>query len=160
MPTKSGKEKPARAVAENRRARRDYAIDDTVEAGVQLTGSEVKSLRSGQSASIAEAHVTFTEGVAELLNTYIPSYAEARFAEHEERRARRLLLKRREIERLAASVARKGMTVIPLRLYFNARGRVKVLLGLGRGRRMHDKREVEKQRTWQRDKRRLLRHDS
>ena len=124
-----------------------------------LRGSEVKSLRTGRSASIAEAHVAFEiGGQAELLNTYIPRYAEAGTESHEERAPRRLLLKRKEIDKLAAAVARKGMTVIPLSLYFNERGRVKVLLGLGRGKRVHDKRETEKQRTWQREKQRPLRH--
>jgi SsrA-binding protein len=144
-----------RFVAQNRRARHDYAIDDTIEAGLQLVGTEVKVLRQGL-ASIAEAYATARGGEIVLLNANFPIYPSARF-NHEPRRPRRLLLHRREINRLMGAVKRDGITLVPLAIYFNARGRAKLELGLAKGKRKADKREVEKARDWQRDRGRILR---
>lgn len=141
--------------AENRKARRNYAIEDTVEAGVVLQGSEVKSLRGG-AGNIAESYAAAEGGEMWLINAYIPDYDKAAQFGHEERRRRKLLLRRREIARLSQAVERDGMTVIPLKLYFNPRGIAKLELGLARGKKLHDKRETEKQRDWNRDKQRLL----
>jgi SsrA-binding protein len=142
-------------VAENRRARFDYFIEDTIEAGIQLTGSEVKSLRLGR-AVIGEAFAQPEGREFFLVNAHIPPYQGGVF-QHEERRKRRLLLKRREIDRLAAAVERKGMTVVPLTLFFNDKGLAKVSLGLARGKKQRDRRETIKKREWQRDKARLMR---
>ncbi len=143
-------------VAENRRARYDYEISDTFEAGMVLTGTEVKSLRQGK-ANIAESYVSPEGGELWLINADIPEYSFANRFNHEPRRKRKLLMHRREIERLTAAVQRRGMTIVPLKMYFNARGRVKLLIGLGRGKKSHDKRETEKKRDWQRQKARLMR---
>jgi SsrA-binding protein len=142
-------------VAQNRRARHDYLIEETLEAGIQLVGSEVKVLRQGL-ATIAEAYATERGGEIYLLNANVPTYAAARF-NHEPRRARKLLLRRREINRLMGAVKRDGMTLLPLAVYFNARGMAKVELGLAKHRRKEDRREVEKTRDWQRDRARLMR---
>ncbi len=144
-----------RYVAQNRRARHDYLIEDTYEAGIALTGSEVKVLREGK-ASIAEAYAGDKGGDIFLFNANIPEYPAARF-NHEPKRARRLLLHRREINRLLGRVSRDGMTLIPLAIYFNGRGRAKLSLGLAKGKRKADKREAEKTRTWQRDRARIMR---
>jgi SsrA-binding protein len=144
-----------RYVAQNRRARHDYLIEDTFEAGIALTGSEVKVLREGK-ASIAEAYAGDKDGDIFLFNANIPEYPAARF-NHEPKRARRLLLHRREINKLLGRVTREGMTLIPLSIYFNPRGRAKLQLGLAKGKRKGDKREAEKARDWQRDKARLMR---
>lgn len=145
-----------RPIAENRRARHLYDISETVEVGLVLLGSEVKSLRAGK-ANIAEAYVSFGPDGPRLINATIPTYAAAGRFGHDDRRPRPLLLRRREINRLAGEVTRKGKTVVPLRLFFNDRGRVKLEIGLGRGRKLHDKREVERRRDWNRQKERLLR---
>ena len=142
--------------ADNRKARRNYHIDDAVEAGIALVGTEVKSLRSGQ-ANIAEAYAEAKDGEMWLINAYIPEFSHGNRFNHEPRRPRKLLLHRREIERLSGAVQRQGMTLVPLSLYFNDRGRAKVELGLARGKKLHDKRETEKARDWQRQKARLLR---
>ena len=142
-------------VAQNRRARHDYLIEETLEAGIQLVGSEVKVLRQGL-ATIAEAYATERGGEIYLLNANVPTYPAARF-NHEPRRARKLLLRRREINRLMGAVKRDGMTLLPLAVYFNARGMAKVELGLAKHRRKEDRREVEKTRDWQRDRARLMR---
>jgi SsrA-binding protein len=147
---------PARAVAQNRKARHDYFIEETLEAGIVLMGTEVKSLRAG-GASIAEAYAGPQDGEIFLFNAHIPEYKAAKHFGHEPKRPRKLLLKRREVGRLAAAVQRAGITMVPLSLYFNERGIAKVQLGLAKGKRKTDKRDTEKQRDWQRDKARLMR---
>ena len=142
-------------VAQNRRARHDYLIEETLEAGIQLVGSEVKVLRQGL-ATIAEAYATERGGEIYLLNANVPTYPAARF-NHEPRRPRKLLLRRREINRLMGAVKRDGMTLLPLAVYFNARGMAKLELGLAKHRRKEDRREVEKTRDWQRDRARIMR---
>jgi SsrA-binding protein len=144
-----------RYVAQNRRARHDYLIEDTFEAGLALRGSEVKVLREGK-ASIAEAYAGDKDGEIFLFNANIPEYPAARF-NHEPKRARRLLMHRREINKLLGRVTREGMTLIPLAIYFNDRGRAKLALGLAKGKRKSDKREAEKTRDWQRDRARIMR---
>ena len=146
----------SRAVAENRKARRNYDIEDTFEAGMELLGSEVKSLRTGK-ANIAEAYATDEAGELYLINAYIPEYTQASRDNHAPRRRRKLLLHKREIHRLVGAIQREGMTIVPLKLYFNERGKAKLLIGLGRGRKLHDKRQVEKKRDWDRQKSRLMR---
>ncbi|MEL6979093.1 MAG: SsrA-binding protein SmpB [Pseudomonadota bacterium] len=144
-----------RLAAENRKARHNYSIEDAVETGIMLHGTEVKALRAGQ-GQIAESYAAVEGNEMWLINSYIPEYLQANRFNHEERRRRKLLLKRREIDRLGMAVAREGMTLVPLKLYFNDKGRVKLELGLARGKKTHDKRETEKERDWNRDKQRLL----
>jgi SsrA-binding protein len=146
---------PSRIAAQNRKARHEYQIEDTLEAGVMLLGTEVKSLRAGR-ASIGEAFAGEQGGELYLLNSYIPEYDAAR-DKHPPRRARKLLLHKREMNRLLGAVSREGMTIIPLSIYFNDRGIAKVQLGLARGKRKADKRQAEKSREWERDRARLLR---
>jgi SsrA-binding protein len=148
-----------KAVAENRRARYNFAIEDDLEAGIVLEGSEVKSLRAGK-ANIAESYASVEGGELWLINSYIPPYAPARTFGHEERRRRKLLVNKRELARLWASIGREGMTLVPLKLYFNEKGRAKLQLGIARGKKTVDKRETEKKRDWQRQKARLLRQGS
>ncbi len=145
-----------RVTAENRKARHNYAIEDTFEAGLMLTGSEVKSLRAGR-ANINEAYARPIDGQLFLVNAHINEYAQAGPANHEPRRPRKLLLHRRQIDRLLGAVQRDGATVVPLKLYFNERGIAKLLIGLAHGKRRHDKREAEKKRDWDRQRSRLLR---
>ncbi len=142
--------------AQNRKARHDYEIEDSLEAGIVLTGSEVKALRQGR-ANIAESYAKAQNGEVWLVNAYIPEYKQAGQFNHEPRRPRKLLLNRREVDRLLAATDREGMTLIPLKLYFNRRGIAKVELGVGRGKKHYDKRESEKKRDWDRQKARLLR---
>jgi SsrA-binding protein len=142
--------------ADNRRARFDYEIGETFEAGLVLTGTEVKSLRNGK-ATIAESYATTKDGEIYLVNANIPEYLEANRFNHSPRRDRKLLLHKREIARLAQGVERQGMTVVPLKIYFNEKGRAKIELALARGKKLHDKRETDKQRDWTREKARLLR---
>lgn len=147
-------------VSENRRARYDYQIESTLEAGLVLSGSEVKSLRHGQANlndSFAGALKDGGEAEVGLYNAYIPEYAKATIFQHEARRVRKLLLHKREARKWLASVAREGRTIVPLKLYFNDKGVAKVLLGLATGKKQHDKRETEKARDWQRDKARIMR---
>jgi len=145
-----------RYAALNRRARHDYLIEDKLEAGLVLHGTEVKSLRQG-GASIAEAYADVQSGELFLVNANIPEYkASARF-NHQPRRPRKLLLHRKQVDRLLGAVRREGVTIVPLALYFNERGRAKVELGLARGKRKSDKRQAERDRDWQRNKARLLR---
>jgi len=144
-----------RYVAQNRRARHDYLIEDTVEAGLMLAATEVKVLRQGL-ASIVEAYAAERGGELFLLNAHFPIYPPSRF-NHEPRRPRKLLLHRREINKLMGAVKREGVTLVPLSVYFNERGRAKVELGLAKGKRKSDKREAEKARDWQRDKARIMR---
>jgi SsrA-binding protein len=144
-------------VAENRRARFDYAIEEVIEAGIELRGTEVKSLRTGK-ANIAESYASYEEGAVFLINSYIPEYGQAgRFFQHEPRRKRKLLMHKREIVKFANAVAREGMTMVPLKMYFNARGRAKLELALAKGKKVHDKRETAKKRDWAREKGRLMR---
>ena len=143
-------------VAENRRARYDYAIEDTIEAGIVLMGSEVKSLRKG-SANIAESYANVEDGELWLINAYIPAYEQAKTFGHEERRRRKLLVSKRELARLWQNTSREGMTIVPLKLYFNSKGIAKLLLGVAKGKKLADKRETEKKRDWQKQKARLLR---
>lgn len=149
-------EKPQKLVAENRRARHDYFIEDDLEAGIVLEGSEVKSLRTGK-ANIAESYAAVEGGELWLINGYIPSYAQAKSFGHDERRRRKLLVSRRELAKLWQGTAREGMTLVPLKLYFNEKGRAKLLLGIAKGKKRADKRETEKKRDWERQKARLLR---
>jgi SsrA-binding protein len=142
-------------VAQNRRARHDYLIDSTVEAGMMLTGTEVKVLRKGL-ASIAEAYAAEKDGNIYLLNSHFPLYASAR-VNHDPRRPRMLLLHKREIDKLLGAVKRDGITLIPLAIYFNDHGKAKLQLGVAKGKRKADKRQAEKERDWQRDKARLMR---
>src|SRR5579884_3571294 len=144
-------------IAENRRARFDYFLEDTFEAGLQLTGSEVKSLRNGR-ANIAESYAAVQGDEIILVNADIPPYKQAGpYFNHEPRRHRKLLLKRREIDKLIGAVQRDGRTIIPTRLYWNDRGIAKLEVALAKGKKVHDKRETSAQRDWQRDKARLLR---
>jgi SsrA-binding protein len=143
-------------IAENRRARFDYFIDDVVEAGLQLTGTEVKSLRNGR-ANIAESYAAVEGSEIMLVNADIPPYAQANRFNHEPRRPRKLLLHRRQIDRLIGAVQREGLTIIPTRLYWNDKGVAKLEIGLAKGKKLHDKRETAAERDWQRDKARLMR---
>src|SRR5919202_5305188 len=145
-----------KTVADNRKARFNYEIVDTYEAGIALTGTEVKSLRQGK-ATIGDAYAGPSGEELFLFNAYIPEYLQANRFNHETRRPRRLLLHRREIDKLIGATQREGFTVIPLKIYFNERGRAKVELGLGRGKKLHDKRETEKKRSWERERGRLMR---
>jgi SsrA-binding protein len=145
-----------RAVAQNRKAFHEYFIEEKVEAGLVLHGSEVKSLREGR-ATIGEAHAGEMGGELWLFNAYIPEYKGANRFNHETRRPRKLLLRRREADRLMGSVQRKGMTIVPLQLFFSERGWAKVELGLAKGKQLHDKRAAEKERDWSREKERLMR---
>ena len=151
------KEQGRTLVAQNRKARHDYFIEDTLEAGMQLLGSEVKSLRSGRGASIAEAFAAEKEGELYLINANIPEYESANRFNHAPKRPRKLLLRKREVERLRGRINREGMTVVPLSIYFNKRGIAKCQLGIAKGKRMVDKRETIKQRDWQREQARVLR---
>ena len=146
----------AAIAAVNRRARFNYEIGQTFEAGIALTGTEVKSLREGQ-RNIADSYAGERGGELWLYNAYIPEYLQANRFHHETRRPRKLLLHKREISRLIGAVEREGMTIVPLKIYFNDRGRAKVELALARGKKLHDKRETEKKRDWDREKGRLLR---
>jgi SsrA-binding protein len=134
-----------RIVAENRKARFNYEIIDTYEAGLVLTGTEVKSLREGK-ANIAESYATDEGGEMWLINSYLPEYLQANRFNHEPRRRRKLLLSKREASRLQSAINREGMTLIPLKIYFNDQGRAKLELALGKGKKLHDKRESEKER--------------
>ena len=143
-------------VAENRKARFNYEIAETFEAGLALQGTEVKSLRQGK-ANIGDAYAGPSGDELFLFNVHIPEYLEANRFNHETRRPRKLLLHRREINRLIGATQREGMTIVPLKLYFNPKGIAKVELGLARGKKLHDKRETEKKRDWERERGRLLR---
>ena len=147
---------PNRVVADNRKARFNYEIVDTLEAGIALTGTEVKSLRQGK-ATIGEAYAGPSGEEFFLFNAYIPEYLQANRFNHETKRPRRLLLHRRQIDKLIGATQREGFTVVPLKMYFNERGRAKVELGLGRGKKLHDKRETEKRRDWDRERARVMR---
>jgi len=156
MAPKKKSDSTGKTIAENRKARYNYAIDDTQEAGLVLGGTEVKSLRNGK-ANIAESYVSHEGGELWLINSHIPEYLQANRFNHEPRRRRKLLMSSREIDRLGQAIARDGMTIVPLRLYFNDRGRAKLLIALAKGKKIHDKRQTERNRDWNREKGRLLR---
>jgi SsrA-binding protein len=145
-----------KVVAENRRARFDYFVDERMEAGIALTGTEVKALRQGE-GSIAESYATVDGEEVWLINSHIPEYSHGNRLNHEPRRQRKLLLKGREIAKLHGAVTRQGLTLVPLSIYFNSRGKAKVELALARGKKVHDKRETIKDRDWKREQARLLR---
>jgi SsrA-binding protein len=149
-------ERKIKVVADNRKARFNYEIGEVFEAGIMLTGSEVKSLRSGK-ATIAESYADAREGEIWLINSNIPEYLQAARFNHAPKRRRKLLLHKRQVDKLAGAVEREGMTLVPLRLYFNERGRAKIEIALGRGKKLHDKRETLKKRSWERERGRLMR---
>jgi SsrA-binding protein len=149
-------ERKLRVVADNRKARFNYFIDETFEAGVVLTGTEVKALREGK-ATIAESYADTRDGEIWLINSNIPEYRQASRFNHAPKRPRKILLHRRQINKLLGAVEREGMTLVPLKLYFNEKGRAKIELALARGKKLYDKRETEKKRSWQRERGRLLR---
>jgi SsrA-binding protein len=153
----SGAKDQYRVVAQNRRARFDYEILETLEVGIILTGSEVKSLRLGTS-SINESFAGEMEGEIFLFNANIPEYLQANQFNHEPKRPRKLLMRKRQLSKFLTAIRRKGLTLVPLKLYFNAKGKAKVELGLGRGKKSVDKRSTIKERDWQRDKARLMRN--
>ncbi len=145
-----------RIATENRRARHDYFIEETLEAGIMLAGTEVKALRAGQ-GNLTDSYAGPIKGELHLFNAYIPEYAAAKHFGHETRRPRKLLLHKRQVDKLLGAIKRDGMTLVPLKIHFNDRGIAKVELGLARGKRKVDKREADKTRDWQRDKARLMR---
>jgi len=147
-----------KVVAENRRARHEYFLEDFFEAGIALTGTEVKSLRFGE-GSIAESYAEVKDDQVSLINANIPEFSHGNRFNHEPKRPRKLLLHEREIAKMRVAVGREGMTLIPLSIYFNPRGRAKVELALARGKKLHDKRETEKARDWKREQGRLLRNN-
>jgi SsrA-binding protein len=149
----------SKLIAENRQARFHYAVEDDLEAGIVLMGSEVKSLRTGQS-NIAESYASVENGELWLINSYIASYKQAGVFGHEERRHRKLLVRKKELSRLWNAIGREGMTIIPLAMYFTDRGRVKIKLGIAKGKKLADKRETEAKRDWNRQKQRLLKQNS
>lgn len=146
----------SKVIAENRRARYDFAIEETFEAGIQLVGTEVKALREGR-ANIAESYASVEGNEVYLINANIPIYAPASQFNHEPKRPRKLLLKRREINKFIGETQRKGRTIVPLKMYFTEKGLVKLLVGIGVGKRNIDKRDSEKKRDWQKQKARLMR---
>ena len=148
-----------KVIAVNRKARRDYTVEDTLEAGLVLTGTEVKSLREGR-ANIGDAYASEREGEIYLQNAHISEYAAGNLHNHEPRRPRKLLLRKREINKLIGTLKRGGVTLVPLSFYFNARGIAKVELAIATGKRKYDKRQAEKARDWQRQKERLIRSDA
>jgi SsrA-binding protein len=149
-------ERRFKTVADNRRARFNYELGESFEAGIALTGSEVKSLRAGK-ATIAESYADARGGEIWLINSNIPEYLQAHRFNHTPKRPRKLLLHKRQINRLAGAVEREGMTIVPIKLYFNDKGRAKIEIALGRGKKLHDKRETLKKRSWERERGRLLR---
>src|SRR6266550_4761342 len=146
-----------KVVVENRRARFDYFVEERFEAGIQLAGTEVKALRQGE-GSIAESYATVEGEEVWLINSHNPEYSHGNRLNHEPRRPRKLLLKGREIAKLYGAVAREGLTLVPLSIYFNGNGRAKVEIALARGKKVHDTRETVKERDWKREQQRLLRH--
>jgi SsrA-binding protein len=145
-----------KVVADNRRAYYEYFVEEKFEAGIELRGTEVKALRTGE-GSIAESYALVEDEEVFLINSNIPQYAKGSWMNHEPRRKRRLLMKKREIAKLHGAITRQGLTLVPLSLYFNGAGKAKVELALARGKKAHDKRETIKQRDWNREKQRLLR---
>ena len=154
----AAKEERFKIAADNRRARFDYELGQTFEAGVMLVGTEVKALRTGK-ATIAESYASVERsGEIFLINANIPEYLQGNRFNHEPKRPRKLLLHAAEIAKISQGVEREGMTIVPLRIYFNAQGRAKIAIALGKGKKLHDKRETDKQRDWQREKSRLLKN--
>ena len=149
-------ERPIKVVAENRKARFNYAIEDTIETGIALTGTEVKSIRNGKT-TIAESYADTKDGEIWLINANIPEYLQANRFNHEPKRPRKLLLHKSQINKLAGAVEREGMTLVPLKVYFNDKGRAKIEIALARGKKLHDKRETDRKRSWERERGRLLR---
>ncbi len=149
-------ERRLRAVAENRKARFNFEIGEVFEAGIVLTGSEVKSLRTGK-GSIVESYADAKDGEIWLINANIPEYLQAHRFNHTPKRPRKLLLHQRQINRLAGAVDRDGMTIVPLKVYFNEKGRAKIEIALAKGKKLHDKRETLKERSWARERGRLMR---
>ena len=149
-------ERRFKLVADNRKARFNYEIGESFEAGIALTGSEVKSLRAGK-ATIAESYADARGGEIWLINSNIPEYLQAHRFNHTPKRPRKLLLHKRQIDKLSGAVERDGMTVVPLKLYFNDKGRAKLEIALAKGKKLHDKRETEKKRSWERERGRLMR---
>ena len=149
-------ERKIKVVAENRKARHNYFIEDDLEAGIMLEGSEVKSLREGK-ANIAESYASVEGGELWLINGYIPAYVQAKTFGHDERRRRKLLVNKRELSRLWQGIGREGQTLVPLKLYFNEKGRAKLQLGIAKGKKQQDKRATEAKRDWDRQKARLMR---
>jgi SsrA-binding protein len=154
---KTAEEKNYKVIAENRRARYDYAIESDIECGIILMGSEVKSLRGGGS-NIAESYASVDDAELWLTNSYIAPYQQAMFP-HEERRKRKLLVSKRELSKLWQATGREGMTLVPLVMYFNHKGQVKIKLGIAKGKKNHDKRATDAKRDWARQKSRLMRHN-
>src|SRR5689334_21236780 len=152
----TAKKPDQKVIADNRKARFNYEIGEVFEAGISLTGSEVKSLRHGR-ATIAESYADARDGEIWLLNANIPEYLQANRDNHPPKRPRKLLLHKRQIDKFVNAVARDGMTIIPLRLYFNDRGRAKLELAVARGKKLHDKRETDRKRSWDRERGRLMR---
>ena len=154
----AAKEERYKIAADNRRARFDYELGETFEAGVMLVGTEVKALRTGK-ATIAESYASVERsGEIFLINANIPEYLQGNQFNHEPKRPRKLLLHAKEIAKIAQGVEREGMTIVPLRIYFNDQGRAKIAIALGKGKKLHDKRESDKQRDWQREKSRLMKN--
>ncbi len=152
-----GKKNPNnKSVAENRKARYNYAIEDTLECGLMLEGSEVKALRAG-GVNIAESYANIEDGELWLINSHVPKYEQAKTFQHEERRRRKLLVSKKELANLHKNVGRQGMALVPLKIYFNDKGRAKLLLGIAKGKKIQDKRATEKKRDWQKQQGRLLR---
>jgi SsrA-binding protein len=149
----------SKLIAENRRARFDYHIEADLEAGIMLLGSEVKSLRQGGS-NIAESYASVEGGELWLINSYVAPYLQAKTFGHDERRRRKLLVSRKELGRLWSAVGREGMTIVPMKMYFNDRGIVKLKLGIAKGKKLADKRETSAKRDWERDKARLMKQNS
>jgi SsrA-binding protein len=149
-------ERKFKAVADNRKARFNYEIGEVIEAGIVLTGSEVKSLRAGK-ATIAESYADARAGEIWLINSNIPEYLQAHTFNHAPKRPRKLLLHKNQVNKLAGAVEREGMTIVPLKVYFNAKGRAKIEIALGKGKKLHDKRETIKKRSWARERGRLMR---
>jgi SsrA-binding protein len=156
MSTKKN-ERAVKIVADNRKARFNYHIGEVFEAGIALTGSEVKSLRSGK-ATIAESYADARGGEIWLINSNVPEYLQAGRFNHAPKRPRKLLLHKRQINKLMGAVEREGMTLVPLKLYFNDKGRAKIEIALAKGKKLHDKRETERKRDWDRERGRLMRH--
>lgn len=152
----SRKEEGIKVISDNRRARYDYEIMQVFEAGIALQGSEVKSLRTGNT-NLAEAYAAMKGGELYLINSNIPEYREANRFNHEPKRPRKLLLHKKEIDKLSSGVLREGLTIVPLKMFFNKRGRCKVDIALARGKKLHDKRETIKERSWNRERARVLR---
>jgi len=147
-----------KVVAENRRVRFDYFIEQRFEAGIELQGTEVKALRTGE-GSIAESYALVEGEEVFLINSHIPQYGAGSWMNHEPRRRRKLLLRSKEIDKLQGAITRQGLTLVPLSIYFNSRGRAKIELALAKGKKVHDKRETIKERDWKREQGRLLRHN-